>query len=272
MKMFDRRKLLKTGLGIGLGGTVFGTAAAQNGASRHRPDRRALTAGEGGTFSGVGSSSLLGTNLFDQKWAQADLEGLGIPRSWWHVHQGLFPFAPERVLVINKRPCVWYFRSLKERLLERGYGKDKYFSEEKLDYAIWIMQTLTTFYGVQDYLEDWADRLAGREDLGPAMGFCGGRGFVHQFQRRDQQQPVRTQNGLVDWWLFLVPNGVDFQALDDLPTHVLFGCVDASVSRELPCFSLISYLGRSLDNVVELSRMDRLAAVRFLNERILQFL
>lgn len=272
MKMFDRRKLLKTGLGFGLGGTLFGTAAAQNGASQHAPERRALRPVEGDTLSAVESASLPDTNLFDQKWAQADLEGLGIPRSWWHVHQGLFPFAPERVLVINKRPCVWYFRSLKERLLERGYGKDKYFSEEKLDYAIWIMQTLTDYYGVPEYLEDWATRLAAREALGVAMGFASRQGFVHQFQRRDGQQTVRTRNGLVDWWLFLVPNGVDFQALDDLPTHVLFGCVDASVSRELPCFSLISRLGRSLDNFVELSRMDRLAAVRFLNERILQFL
>ena len=268
MKMFDRRMLLKTGLGIGLGGTLFGTTVADNKAPQHAPVRGAPER------VAPGSASLLGDNLFDQKWARADLEKLGIPRSWWQVHQGLFPFAPERAVVISTRPCAWSVQSLKERLLKRGFGKGEYFSEEKLDYAIWGMQLLAKYYGVPEYFEDWATRLAAREDLGVAMGLHCHWGLVHQFQQRGDQQPVSTQNGLADWWLFLVPNGVGFQSLDGLPTHVLFGCVDidGSPGRELSCFCLMSQLARSLDNVVALSRIDRLTAVRFLNERLLQFL
>ena len=173
-------------------------------------------------------------NLFDRTWARAELEAYGIPKSWSNVSQGLFPFSPERVLVFRERPSCWPFEALKEQLLQRWCEKgDEYFFEERLDYAIWIMHLLTEYYGVPQYFEDWATRLAAREDLGPAMGYCGHTGLIHQFQGRTKEQghPVPTQNGLVDWWLVLLPDGVDFQSLDDLPTHMLCGLVESN-SRE----------------------------------------
>ena len=100
--MINRRRFLSTGIiGAGLAGTSTLAAASIVGHEERSAE----------------------TNVFDEKWARADLECLGIPNSWWHVHQGLFPFSPERVLVIKKRPCDWGFRSLKERLLQRGFGK-----------------------------------------------------------------------------------------------------------------------------------------------------
>ena len=126
--MINRRQFLTTGMiGAGLA-TTPGLAAA----CRTKPEESPFT-----------------TNSFDKKWAQADLEHLGAPRSWWHVHQGLHPFSPERVLVIQGRPSDWEYKDLKNRLLEQGFGTDKYFSEEKLDYAISIMHRLAWRYGPQ---------------------------------------------------------------------------------------------------------------------------
>jgi len=111
-----------------------------------------------------------------------------------------------------------------DRLLEKGYGADESFSEEKLDYAIWIMHTLSKCYGVPEYFDDWATRLAAREKLGAGLGLGDHWGLVHQFQQRGDHQSVRTKNGLVDWWLFLIPHGVDFRALT---AYRLMPCLDA---------------------------------------------
>jgi hypothetical protein len=250
--MMNRRRFLTTGIvGAGLAGVPVLAAP-----SRAKPEEAAFS-----------------INSFDEGWARANVEHLGVPRSWWHVHHGLHPFAPERVLVIENRPSAWQHRALKDRLLERGFGKDEYFSEEKLDYAICIMHVLARRYGVPEYFEDWATRLAAREDLGTALGYCHHCGLVHQFQKR-VDQPVRTQNGLVDWWLFLIPGGVDFQSFDSLPTHILLGCVDTdgSVGRELYCMCHIEGLVRNLTDAKAVSQMDRLRAARHLNQRLLELM
>ncbi len=39
---------------------------------------------------------------YERKLAEfQELEVLGIPRSWWHVRQGLHPFSPERTVIVN---------------------------------------------------------------------------------------------------------------------------------------------------------------------------
>ena len=249
--MMNRRRFLSTGMiGAGLAGTS--TLAA---ASLVKPAEPVAT-----------------LNIFDEKWAKADLEVLGIPKSWWHVHQGVFPFAPERVLVIKKRPDHWAFRPLKERLLEDGVGGTEYFSEEKLDYAIWITHMLAKCYHVPEYSERWATKLSKREDLGMGMAIAQHIGYVHQFQYASGPNCVPTTNGAVDWWLVLIPDGVDFQSLDDLPTHVLFGLVIADYGKDshLYCHwgGCLNYLIHSEVDWIAVSQMDRLSAARYLNRRL----
>ena len=49
-----------------------------------------------------------------------------------------------------------------------------------------------------------------------------GFGLVHQFQ--DDQQ-IRLVNAPVDWWLFLFPNGIEWDAFDDEPVYGMIGHV-----------------------------------------------
>jgi len=254
--MLNRRRFLTTGMiGAGAAGTSRLATASMIAPREHEPS----------------------VNLFEQKWARANLEQLGIPKSWWHVQQGLFPFSPERVLVIKNRPSVWGREPLKERLLQRGFGRSKYFSEEKLDYILWITHMLSTSYHVPEYFESWATQLAAREDLGVAMG-CGRHvGIVHQFQPGRESQSVPTANGPLDWWLILIPGGVGFQSYtDDLPTHVLFGLVIADSAKDcclyLPWLECLTFLWRANPDWVAVSRMDRLTAVRYLNRQLAEAL
>ncbi|MEI8373814.1 MAG: hypothetical protein WCJ35_13380 [Planctomycetota bacterium] len=249
--MMNRRRFLSTGMiGAGLVGTP-GLVAA----SMVKP-----------------SEPVAQANTFNEKWARADLESLGIPKSWWHVQQGLFPFSPERVLVIKKRPSDRGFRPLKEKLLQSGFGGNDHFSEEKLDYALWITHKLTTCYHVPEYFEPWGTKLAAREDLGAGMGLSGHVGIVHQFQPASGSQSVPTTNGPLDWWLVLIPGGVDFQSLDDLPTHVLFGLVLADSGKDfslyVPWCGCLSTIWKTTPDWTRVSQMDRLMAARYLNRRL----
>ena len=253
ISMMNRRRFLSTGMiGAGMVGTS-GLAAAS------------MVKAE---------ESMTQPNIFDEKWARADLESLGIPRSWWHVHQGLFPFSPERVLVIKKRPSVWEFESLKERLLQRGFGRSRLFSEEKLDYILWITHMLTKYYHVPEYLEHWATQLAARENMGVVMGLGRHMGVVHQFQPASGSQRVHTANGSMDWWLVLIPEGVDFQSMDGLPTHVLFGMALADSGKDfclyMPWCECLHSIMQLNEDWISVSKMDRLTAARYLNQRLVE--
>ena len=50
-----------------------------------------------------------------------------------------------------------------------------------------------------------------------------GLGLLHDFQPHDT--PVRTTNGIVDWWLVLLPGGIDWRAIDGRPVHFMVGPV-----------------------------------------------
>jgi hypothetical protein len=251
--MINRRRFLSTGMiGAGLAGTSGLTATSM-----------------------IGKQELAeAPNIFDEKWSRAKLQYLGIPRSWWNVHHGLHPFSPERVLIIDKHSVGAAFDDTKARIMERRYEKAKSCSEQRLDYALWIMNTLASHYGVPSYYEDWATRLVMSDTFDNSFGLGNHWGVVARFQDQSDRQPVQTQNGLVDWWLFLIPEGVDVQRYDGQPTHVLFGCVDASGSRvrEMVCLCYIAEVAKNLRDVVALSRMDRFTAARHLNRQLLEVL
>lgn len=212
----------------------------------------------------------------DENFAGVELELLGVPKISTDLGNGLHPFSPERTLAIDRHVPDGRFSDLKERLLHGGFGGTSHFSREKLDYILWSMAKLTRYYRVPNYFEDWAARLAAREDLGVAMGSWKHCGFIHQFQPLGFTQPVATRNGLVDWWLFLLPSGIDFQSQDGLPTHVLFGCVEAnsaaSPPRQTARLGLLWRLVDRFDDWAAVSRMDLVSATRQLNRRLAKLL
>ena len=56
-----------------------------------------------------------------------------------------------------------------------------------------------------------------------STGFGHGLGLLHDFQA--YQSAVGTDNGIVDWWLVLLPAGVDWRAFDDEPVYFMVGPV-----------------------------------------------
>lgn len=212
-------------------------------------------------------------------------ELIGIPRSWSLVLAGFHPFTPERIVVWT--PSAWArYGSLassrikdqiRQRLLKRCLKADEpMLSEEKLDLLVGIIDRLTAFYRVPEYFEKWAERLAVREQLG-STGLGRGFGLFHQFQDW-QESFTSVVNPPVDWWLFLFPDGADYESIDGKPVHAVFGHVLARrhPASELGILHLASQLGRDLLNgstedsspLIELAKMDRPAIARLLNQRL----
>lgn len=86
----------------------------------------------------------------------------------------------------------------------------------KLTLLITIMRHITAHYRRPDLFAYWADRVVWREEF--ASSGCGGIGLGHEFQG---WQELTTLEQDVDWWAFLVPEGVDFDAIDGKPIFVM---------------------------------------------------
>ena len=83
------------------------------------------------------------------------------------------------------------------------------------------MRVVTSHYHAPDLFPRWASGLAWREALG-STGSGNGFALLHQFQDDGE---VQLRNAPVDWWLFLFPDGVDWDALDGKHVHGMIGHV-----------------------------------------------
>lgn len=163
--------------------------------------------------------------------AACNPNALGVPRRQSLVEQAFHPVAPERVIICDKeaqRCMVRQHTSLKRWLrreeaamLSRWQGE--LMPVAKLDAVIGLMDRLTAYYRRPELFATWARTLTRREGLG-TTGIGHGVGVLHDFQRVDCR-PVHTASRLVDWWLALFPDGLDWQALDERPVYVMIGPV-----------------------------------------------
>ncbi len=163
--------------------------------------------------------------------AGCDLRVLGLPRRRSLIAEGLHPVTPERVVVVDDGDR-WRFanrhRGLERRLRReedrwrKRWPNDPPLPQEKLDLCVGLMDRLTAHYHRADLFPGWAKTLWLREGLG-STGIGFGLGLLHDFQPCDTR--LGTANGIVDWWLVLLPGGVDWQALDDRPVHYMIGPV-----------------------------------------------
>lgn len=163
------------------------------------------------------------------------LDLLGRPRDWSLVRQGFHPVSPERVVIMTEKGGDGW--------LARDREKDDHLCSRldrlglpagKLDLILRLMQIVTDHYRVPHLYEPWVMRLAKREALG-STGMGNGFGLLHQFQDDGQ---VTLTNAPVDWWLFLFPGGVDWDALDGEPVYGMIGHIFPPHHRQLPGLSL----------------------------------
>lgn len=90
------------------------------------------------------------------------------------------------------------------------------FSRDKADVMIRITDTLARHYALSGAFDSWLVSLARREHLG-STGVGGG---VALLDFRLAPAP-EIDDPSADWWLFVAPDGAEWQAVDGLPVRVL---------------------------------------------------
>ena len=222
------------------------------------------------------------TATFEQTlMASDDRELLGIPKSWQCVRKGFHPFSPERTLILPSQAG-----DARQIRLARQIGEwwDEAGASKYAETILRIVQgasVLTQVYGVQERTEAWARRLfVWLFDFYSSVAQDHQWIAPHSWQR--WHEPLTTSNGIVDWWLILIPQGVEVRSNDGTRLHTLITPVYTEVGKpQLPVFfwhfmaraiglqSYVSGTPRSADRSWwELSRMDAKSACLTINQRI----
>ncbi|MCX7422615.1 MAG: hypothetical protein NT013_24165 [Planctomycetia bacterium] len=223
------------------------------------------------------------TATFEQTlMASDDRELLGIPKSWQCVRQGLHPFSPERTLIL---PSQAYDDSRQVELAQQiGRRWDDAGASQDSETILRIVQAasiLTQVYGVQERTEDWVRRL-----LVWLFEFYSSVAQDHQWVAplswQGHGQEVKTSNGIVDWWLILIPQGVEVSNIDGTRLHTLITPIYTEVgkprlpvefwdfmARAIGLQPKVSGGPRSIDTTwLDISHMDRKSACLSINQRI----
>lgn len=207
-------------------------------------------------------------------------EAVGIPQSWSTVEQGFLPLSPDRVVTIHRSSLLAkanrraFLAPHLESALNRIIG-DKFpdsksrLPAEKLWLIASIVQAFARYYHRWDIVQPWLDGLVWREHF-CTTGVGRHVAFLHQFQRTTG---VPVVNQTVDWWLFIVPDGIDWQTLDQSRVHLLLAIVfPTDVSKHLHehdthCLAFQALL-RTADLAFPLLRMTPEEAARSVNIRV----
>lgn len=151
---------------------------------------------------------------------------IGMPRTSALVTQGFHPIAPNRVIVLDPE-AIAQFDSENAELLRLLADDEaararrtgwRSLPTEKLNLIAGLTARMAEHYARPELARQWARNLASREAIG-STGLGDGFALPHEFQSRGTS--VRTDNGIADWWLILLPGGVDWRALDDKPVYYM---------------------------------------------------
>jgi hypothetical protein len=223
--------------------------------------------------------------------ASTELELLGLPRSWWHVHYGLHPFSPERTLIVPDLPQFTRLGyqpgkigSLVQRIKDHLDDGEAHYTEQGICQVIYASSILTQTYQVPKQLDDWSRRMAWFL-FRPLC--CRWPNEPHWFCSASQGRgPMNTVNGVVDWWLILIPGGISIPGANEVKTRVLITPVFSNfglpchyeefrrfMAKVLPFPAQLGPDNPSLDPAWLLeSSIDRMSACLHLNQRIAQSL
>jgi hypothetical protein len=269
--MIDRRNFFRRSMGLTVSLGTTATQATQNISIRDESNPR--------------------LNDFERTLANTrQMEMLGLPRSWWVVRERFHPISPERVVILQpgKRGWCGVYNDAKQknRLVEEVLTRQRTekrpddpaqplgYPLAKLDMILRIIGSLTSFYGNSQQFHRWSSNMAYRESL--ASTGVGGHSFLlHDFQYHDQSGEAPTTNGVMDWWLFLFPTGIEWDGFDEKPVHLGLGPIfsDRKVSGPGSYLRVLEFQTRTMraikpSEAIQLSRMDRVAAARWLNFRV----
>ena len=223
------------------------------------------------------------TTKFEQLLKESDdRELFGIPRSWKSVRQGMHPFAAERTLILQRQSHIGDREfGLAQQIGRRWDEADAPKDAETILRIVQAASVLTQTYSIQERTEDWARRL-----VAWLFEFYSSVAQDHQwiapYSWQAFSELAETSNGIVDWWLILIPQGIDVPSIDGTRLHTLITPVYAEAWKpRLPVFfwdhmaramGLQTYVRRrprAADRSWwELSRMDAMSACLTLNKRI----
>jgi hypothetical protein len=180
------------------------------------------------------------------------------------------------VVVLTEQRLSGDQHPLTQDLCERFHGK---LSAEKVGWIVRLTTVLADHYRIA--VERWAVGLAKREALG-STGLGHGAGLLHQFQDflDRPSQDCHIANAPVDWWLFLFPEGIDWDDYDGCPVYGMIGHVFESLEPglQLPAYCLttdaaraVAWTGKEMDPTAwqRLSALDRISAACRVNAAVL---
>jgi hypothetical protein len=211
-----------------------------------------------------------------------DRELFGIPKSWSCIHEGLHPFAPERTLIL---PSQAHTDSRQVELAQQiGRRWDDAGASKNAETILRIVQAasvLTHVYGVQERTEDWVRRL-----LAWLFQFYNSVAQDHQWVAplswQGHGEVVKTSNEIVDWWLILIPQGVEVPSFDGTRLHTLITPIYTQAGKPQLPVVFWDFMARAIGlqpkfsgepqaidaTWLDISRMDRKSACLSVNQRI----
>ena len=121
------------------------------------------------------------------------------------------------------------------------------YSSEKFDLCLAMIESMACYYDRPDLALDWAVALCFREALSD-YSICSGFGLVHQFQR-PADPDLEIDQPPFDGWLFLMPAGVNWSAVDNQPVYCLVSGVSATFGAGAAARAWLT-LGKSIWSAV----------------------
>ncbi len=222
---------------------------------------------------------------YERRLSQTDrLELLGVPRDWAVIREGFHPFAPERIAILPsgellacEKRCGGELRSrIEERIqsIQSDEGCDPApLSDEKKGSFYATMDLVAGHYRAHHHFEDWVGQLAFWETVNPSQS---GEDLVllPWFRGRDE---IPVDCPPVDWWLFLFPDGLDWNSPEGKPARALVAPVtQVSLSRNPSRLRhFVVWLSKQLGEKVDwlkVARMGRVDAALFLNPIVAEIL
>lgn len=260
--MINRRSFLGVGVGLRLG------------------------LGKDGSIDGPIRSPRSEQDQYEQTLAETDrLELVGIPRSWAVVRQGFLPLSPERVVIMRPTDDQWLGdlgspwkctradHVVRDRIAERISREERNWTArvtpEKLSLIVRMTRYVTDHYRMPACLEPWAESFTHRELLG-----CSVIPYCAAIPDWTQTAGARTQNGTVDWWVFLFPDGLAcWESILGLPVHIVAMPIFSRPTNEVAGIRIevLAAIQNTLmwatnhHGYTRLSRMDRITACRAIN-------